>query len=535
VSDYGHALQFGVFITPSATDARTVVDLAVLADASGLDLVTFQDHPYQARFLDAWTLLSVVAARTSRVHVAPNVLNVPLRPPAVVARAVASLDILSGGRIELGLGAGAFWDGIEAMGGARRTPGESVDALGEAIDVIRALWDVEQPGAADVDGTHYQLSGAARGPAPAHDIAIWIGAYKPRMLALTGRKADGWLPSQAYLQPGDLAAGNAAIDEAAAAAGRDPRAIRRLLNVSGAFSANRQGMLNGPPGQWIDELTQLAVSDGVGTFILAGDDPAAIEIFAAEVAPGVRELVAAERARGGAGGDLPRQQPATPPPISVSAPAAPPAGAPADEYERLGVRPTPDDGTRVSAKAPWDEATRPRRAASGAEQTYSDHGQLVGRHLIDVHDMLRRELGELREVLSQVREGALTAGAARSALNEMALRQNDWTLGAFCARYCGVVAQHHGLEDDAIFPHLVRSDTTLAPVIERLADEHLVIHDAIQAVDRSLVRHMNHPDDFEPIQEAIDFLTDALLSHLSYEEYEIVEPLARLGFYPGQV
>ena len=122
MSDYGHALQFGVFITPTATGARAVVDLAVVADASGLDLVTFQDHPYQARFLDTWTLLSVVAARTSRVHLAPNVLNLPLRPPAVVARAAASLDILSGGRFELGIGAGAFWDGIEAMGGPRRTP-----------------------------------------------------------------------------------------------------------------------------------------------------------------------------------------------------------------------------------------------------------------------------------------------------------------------------------------------------------------------------------------------------------------------------
>ncbi len=212
----------------------------------------------------------------------------------------------------------------------------------------------------------------------------------------------------------------------------------------------------------------------------------------------------------------------------------PPSG-PEGEYDRLGVTPTPDDGTRVSATAPWDESTRPRRAPSGAEQTYSDRGQLVGQHLIDVHDMLRRELGELRDVLAQVRAGALSAGSARSALNEMALRQNDWTLGAFCARYCGVVGQHHGLEDDAIFPHLRRSDAALAPVIDRLADEHLVIHDAIQAVDRSLVQHMNHPDDFAPIQEAIDFLTDALLSHLSYEEHEIVEPLARLGFYPGQI
>jgi hemerythrin-like domain-containing protein len=97
------------------------------------------------------------------------------------------------------------------------------------------------------------------------------------------------------------------------------------------------------------------------------------------------------------------------------------------------------------------------------------------------------------------------------------------------------VAQHHGLEDDAVFPHLARSDRTLEPVIQRLADEHLVIHDAIESVDRALVDHINHPDDYEPIQAAIDFLTDALLSHLSYEEHEIVEPLARLGFYPGQL
>ena len=194
--------------------------------------------------------------------------------------------------------------------------------------------------------------------------------------------------------------------------------------------------------------------------------------------------------------------------------------------------------TTARGSAPRCRGTSRRDRAARrpvADQTYSATGRLVGKHLVDVHDMLRRELGELRDVLAQVRAGALSAGAARSALNEMALRQNDWTLGAFCARYCGAVAQHHGLEDDAIFPHLVRSDAGLQPVIERLADEHLVIHDAIQAVDRSLVRHMHDPDDFEPIQEAIDFLTDALLSHLSYEEHEIVEPLARLGFYPGQV
>ena len=106
MSDRGHPLRFGVFITPSAGDADRVVALAELADRSGHDLVTFQDHPYQPRFLDTWTLLSFVAARTERVHLAGNVLNLPLRPPSVLARAVASLDVLSRGRAELGLGAG---------------------------------------------------------------------------------------------------------------------------------------------------------------------------------------------------------------------------------------------------------------------------------------------------------------------------------------------------------------------------------------------------------------------------------------------
>ncbi len=206
----------------------------------------------------------------------------------------------------------------------------------------------------------------------------------------------------------------------------------------------------------------------------------------------------------------------------------------ASEYERLGLTPTPDDGARHGETMPWDESTRPHRQPSG-EVAYTETGRQVGKHLIDVHDMLRRELSELRELVAQVRDGALAAADARSALNEMAMRQNDWTLGAFCARYCNVVAQHHGLEDGAVFPHLASSDETLAPVIDRLTDEHLVIHDAIESVDRALVRHISEPRDFAPLQRAIDVLSDTLLSHLSYEEHELVEPLARLGFFAGQV
>ncbi len=468
-------IEFGVFITPSSAEPDAVVELAVLADQVGLDLVTFQDHPYQPRLLDAWTLLSYVAARTNRVRLAPNVLNLPLRPPAVVARSVAALDLLSGGRAELGLGAGAFWDGIEAMGARRLRPGESVTALEEAIDLIRLLWESDGP--VTFEGAYYQLHEVAPGPRPAHRPEIWIGAYKPRMLDLTARKGDGWLPSAAYLQPGDLAAGQAAID-------RSGRTVRRMLNLP-------------LPQDPVAELVRLAVEERVDTFLISTDDPRVIEALAG-IASAVRDR--------------------------VDAPTEP---TPA------GLAPTPDDGVRLSASMPWDESTRPSRPADPGA-TYTARGRSVGQHLIDVHDMLRRELTELRQLLGQVRDGALSAGAARSALNEMALRQNDWTLGAFCSRYCRVVATHHSLEDESIFPHLAR-DPGLAPVIDRLTEEHLVIHDAIEAVDRALVAHINHPEDFEPLQAALDLLTDTLLSHLSYEERELVEPLARLGFYPGQL
>ncbi|MDP9270845.1 MAG: hemerythrin domain-containing protein [Chloroflexota bacterium] len=191
---------------------------------------------------------------------------------------------------------------------------------------------------------------------------------------------------------------------------------------------------------------------------------------------------------------------------------------------------TPDEATRLSDRAPWDESTRPRADRSGPEVNYTEHGLRDSKQLIEVHNMLRSELSDLRDILRQVRVGAMQAADARAALNEMALRQNDWTLGAFCARYCSVVERHHGVEDASLFPHLATREPQLKPVLDRLTEEHLVIHDAIQEVDRALVQHMTRPENYQPIQGAIDYLTDALLSHLAYEEQELVEPLARLGF-----
>jgi alkanesulfonate monooxygenase SsuD/methylene tetrahydromethanopterin reductase-like flavin-dependent oxidoreductase (luciferase family) len=301
VTDYGQDLLFGSFITPTNAAPDNVVALAQLSEAAGLDLVTFQDHPYQAAFLDTWTLMSYVAARTGRVRIAGNVLNLPLRQPAVLARAVASLDLLSGGRVELGLGAGGFWDPIAAMGGERLTAGESVAALSEGIDIVRGIWDADNHTRLVVDGRHHRVHGAKRGPAPAHDVAIWLGALKPRMLRLIGRKADGWLPSLAYLKSLDqLTESNTIIDEAAVAAGRDPRQVRRLLNIGGQFSDQvSDQLLVGPPQQWAEQLATLTLEYGTSAFIAMADDPNQLTLFGQEVAPATRELVAAERARRG--------------------------------------------------------------------------------------------------------------------------------------------------------------------------------------------------------------------------------------------
>jgi len=548
MSDYHHDLLFGCFLTPAAGQPAQVVALARLAEEVGLDLVSVQDHPYRGDFLDTWTLLSYLAAATSRIRLAGNVLNLPLRQPVVLARSVASLDQLTDGRVELGLGAGAFWDAIEAIGGRRLRPGEAVDALDEAIRIIREAWAADRRGGIRVEGRHYRVVGAKRGPAPAHDIGIWVGGYKPRMLRLIGRAADGWIPSMPYLSggPADLADMNRVIDEAAVAAGRQPTAIRRLLNIVGQFSDTSSGLLVGPPDQWAEELTEIALEYGVSGFILMSDNPSAIKRFAEEVAPAVREHVAAARAR-------PRREPASTEVIEAGSTEAPQAAASRGEAPHtaqapravtrpgtpntsgLGVTPTPAPEVRLTDRQLWDESTRPVAPPPPPGHVYSARARAVGQHLIDVHNHLRRELARLRDLLEQVKKGTLSAAQARGALHEMTMRQHNWSLGAYCAAYCSLVTQHHTIEDGAVFPHLRRADSGLAPVLDRLEEEHVVIHELVLGVDRALVNLIRQPGDFSELQEAIDLLTDALLSHLSYEEQQLVEPLARYGFYPGQV
>ncbi|MFD1826330.1 MULTISPECIES: LLM class flavin-dependent oxidoreductase [Mumia] len=533
--DYGHDLRFGTFLTPQNAAPDQVVALAQLSEELGYDLVTFQDHPYQPAFLDTWTLLSYVAARTTRVHLAPNVLNLPLRNPAVIARSVASLDLLSGGRIDLGLGAGAFWEAIEAMGGPKLTPGQSVAALAEALDVIRGIWAVDQRGGLFVPGEFHSATGAKRGPAPAHDVPIWLGAYKPRMLRLIGEKADGWLPSLSYLQPGDLARGNAVIDEAALAAGREPRDVRRLLNVLGGQEIRR-------PEEWLDQLLPLALEDGISTFILGTDDPRRMQEFAEEVIPALREEVAAERvdapgtAMGGRSARaLSRRAPgidydAIPPSLAADAvePADPTYGRVRHSYVHRGspglvLRPA-DTAQVAEAVAYARRQQVPFVARSGGHgiggSSTNDGGIVVdlGRlKTVEVLDRARRivRLGvglRWREVARELAPYGLAISSGDS---------GDVGVGGLATSGgIGLLARSYGLTVD----HVVSADVVLADgtVVRADADHH---PDLLWAVRGG--------GEYVGVVTSLDIeameLSDVVLAVIVHEVDDTADYLARLG------
>jgi hypothetical protein len=261
--------------------------------------------------------------------------------------------------------------------------------------------------------------------------------------------------------------------------------VTRIYNIMGRFGAG-SGFLTGRPQDWAEQITGLALDAGISSFVLGTDDPDDVRRYAAEVAPAVRELVDAAR-------------------------SAPAAESGATEVERVEV----------------DRASEP------ADRDL--HG--AGQHLVDVHDGLRAELSQIRDVLAQVRQGHLSVGQARSTVNTMTLRQNSWTLGAYCEAYCGFVTGHHTLEDRSMFPHLRRSEPGLGPVLDRLEQEHEAIHGVLEEFDRALVRLVT--DDgtgrsgeaaLDEVQRVVDQLSETLLDHLAYEEEQLVGPLDRHGF-----
>jgi alkanesulfonate monooxygenase SsuD/methylene tetrahydromethanopterin reductase-like flavin-dependent oxidoreductase (luciferase family) len=288
-------LLFGLNIDPSADRTAMAFQLASLADEHGLDFVSVMDHPEQPRFLETWTLLVALAMRTERVAVMPNVASVPLRPPAMLAKAASTLAILTGGRVILGVGAGDPRV-VRTYGGPELGPGESVDALEEAVQVIRGIWDGERR-TVSFEGRYYRLPGTRPGPHAPTPIPLWIGSFGPRLLRLTGRLADGWAPTNRYADPSRIAELRHHVDRGAEEAGRDPRSIRRSYNVMGALdptAAPQDGeLLVGGVDHWVEALGRYHRQLGFDSFVfwpVRGGELEQSRRFATEVVPRVREL-----------------------------------------------------------------------------------------------------------------------------------------------------------------------------------------------------------------------------------------------------
>ena len=284
-------VAFGLNVDPNTDGLATAARIAAIADTSGLEYAGIQDHPYSPDLVDTLTQITWLAAHTNQVHLFPNVADLPLRPPAMLAKQAATIDILSGGRFELGLGAGAYHDGIAGLGGPRRTTGQARQALGEAIDIIRASW-AGQP--YSYEGQYYQVPQAQPGPRPAHDIGIWLGVSGPRAARLLGAKADGWSVTANYVPPERARELGDIITDAAAEAARDPARIVRLYNLMGLITPASQDLLHGPAGQWIDTLAMLYTDVGMNTFVYWPDEDRERQssIFAEEIAPAVRMALA---------------------------------------------------------------------------------------------------------------------------------------------------------------------------------------------------------------------------------------------------
>lgn len=293
--------QFGVFLSPRAADLAKVRDNAITAEAAGFDFISVQDHPYVPEFVDTLALIGTLIGETSRIRFMTNVANLPLRPPQMLAKTAASLDLLSGGRFDLGLGAGRSWPQIVGMGGPVRTRAESLAATAEAIEVLRALW--RPKGVAELSGRYYSVS-AQSCPAPAHRIGIWLGAIGPRMLDLAGRTADGWIAPLATGYETKPAAQDR-IDVAAGAAGRSPGDIRRAIQLVGSITNTphtterpRSGHGTQPirttPDIWAKIIAEFVVEQRFDTINLIPERETAEQLrqFGTEVIPLARAAAA---------------------------------------------------------------------------------------------------------------------------------------------------------------------------------------------------------------------------------------------------
>jgi alkanesulfonate monooxygenase SsuD/methylene tetrahydromethanopterin reductase-like flavin-dependent oxidoreductase (luciferase family) len=289
-------MRFGVFLSPRR-DNLALTDNALAAETAGFDFVSIQDHPYVPDFLDPFTIIAHLIGQTRRLRFITDVANLPLRPAPMLAKTAASLDLLSHGRFDLGIGGGRAGPQIAGLGGPTWTPGQVVQATDEAITVLRALW--QDDAIASFDGSIYTLHGAHTGPAPAHRIEIWLGAAGSRMLSLIGRKADGWIaPLSTPFETKPAA--QLRIDAAARDAGRDPSEVHRAIQLVGHVTDTSRRVerpeagpggqpIHANPEQWARIITEFKTQQGFDTVNLIPDreDPEQLRRFGTAVIPAV--------------------------------------------------------------------------------------------------------------------------------------------------------------------------------------------------------------------------------------------------------
>ena len=289
-------LGFSLLNNWGITDAQALVGLAVRAEELGLDSVWVHDHVFNVGhvldrigakpYYDPMTLLSYVAARTQRVRLGTSVLVLPYHHPARLAKAAATLDVLSGGRLLLGVGVGLIEQEIEAMNSPYKARGAVTD---ESIAAMRALWNEDTP---SFTGTHFRFSGMKFSPKPVQrpSIPVIIGGVSRPAIRRAARIGDGWHPLG--LSPDDLRQSMATLREEARACGRDAAEIPVSIAMSLGPAARRRHSLGTSAAEVLESARAYAAL-GVDTLIISANtgDPvqarAALEMVERELLPGL--------------------------------------------------------------------------------------------------------------------------------------------------------------------------------------------------------------------------------------------------------
>jgi alkanesulfonate monooxygenase SsuD/methylene tetrahydromethanopterin reductase-like flavin-dependent oxidoreductase (luciferase family) len=285
------SVRFGLNVSTSAAQGADPVADAKRAEELGFDFVSASDHLHgRDPTYETWTMLSWIAGATSRIHLATRVLAVPYRNPAVVAKMAETFDRLSGGRLILGMGGGYSDEEFRAFGLGVRTPRDKVDGLEEAIRIARGLWSERTFSHL---GRLYRAEDAELEPKPTRRIPIWLGTYGNRALALTGRLADGWIPSFGFAPPEQVAVMRDRVLAAARQAGRQRGDITCVYNIEIRVDDRTNGdpsVVRGSPEVVAERLLGFL---GIGFTALnlipagAGKDEQA-ERLAVEVIPRIR-------------------------------------------------------------------------------------------------------------------------------------------------------------------------------------------------------------------------------------------------------